>query len=146
MRFKELDRAIQDMVRQMVDEHLQASIPILARDKELLPMMQVRGNCGNQLVMLQSAGSDMDVGKAYAAAVSKLKGLDFDCALFSYSTQIGLGDGRWTTALKSVVMTKAGLAVSIFVPYEIKGLFKKQVHCGQMIVQDVQTDAFGQDA
>ena len=97
----------------------------------------------NQLVSLQSRDGSVDVAKAYAAVVGKLKNEAFTYALFSYSTRIGLAAGSETDALKTYIFTQEGLEVSFYTPFTVKGLFKKVINVEKSILAEIKENIFG---
>ena len=96
----------------------------------------------NQLVSLQSRDGSVDVDKAYATVVEKLKNEAFTYALFSYSTRIGLAAGGETDALKTYIFTQNGIEVSFYTPFAVKGLFKKTINVEKSILAEIKENVF----
>lgn len=112
MKFSELDTTVQESIVDLLNNHIAATADILKQDRCLIPMLMIPES--NQLVSLQSRDGSVDVDKAYAAVVGKLKNEAFTYALLSYSTRIGLAAGGETDALKTYIFTKNGIEVSLY--------------------------------
>ena len=111
MKFSELDTAAQESIIDLLNNHIASSADILKQDRCLIPMLMIPDS--HQLVSLQSRDGSVDVDKAYAAVVGKLKNEAFTYALFSYSTRIGLAAGGETDALKTYIFTQNGQYLKI---------------------------------
>ena len=112
----------------------------MKQDRCLIPMLMIPDS--NQLVSLQSRDGYVDVDRAYAAVVGKLKKEAFTYALFSYSTRIGLAAGGETDALKTYIFTKNGIEVSFYTPFTVKGLFKKTINVEKSILAEIKEHIF----
>ena len=141
MKFAELDTTTQDKIVDLLNNHIASTADILKQDRCLIPMLMIPDT--NQLVSLQSRDGSVDVDKAYAAVVAKLKNEAFTYALFSYSTRIGLATGEETDALKTYIFTKEGLEVSFYTPFTVKGLFKKVINVEKSILAEIKENIFG---
>ena len=141
MKFAELDTTTQDKIVDLLNNHIASTADILKQDRCLIPMLMIPDT--NQLVSLQSMDGSVDVDKAYAFVVEKLKAEDFTYALFSYSTRIGLATGKESDALKTYIFTKNGIEVSFFTPYTIKGLFKKSINFENTVFAELKENIFG---
>ena len=141
MNFAELDNTTRTEIIELLNGHIAATADILIQDRCLIPMLMIPDS--NQLVSLQSKDGSVDVDKAYAFVVEKLKAEDFTYALFSYSTRIGLATGKETDALKTYIFTKNGIEVSFFTPYTIKGLFKKSINFENTVFAELKENIFG---
>ena len=141
MNFSDLDTAVQNHIVEMLNSHLSTSADILKQDSFLIPMLMIPDS--RQFISLQSADGGIDVDKAYARVVEKLRTESFHSALFSYSTRIGLSSGGETDALKTYIFTSDGIEVSFYTPYTIKGFFKKSVTIEQSILAGVKENIFG---
>ena len=95
-----------------------------------------------QLVSLQSIDGTIDVDGAYAAVINKLRNEDFTYALFSYSSKIGLVNGKVIDALKTYIFTKEGLEVSFYTPFEVKGIFKKVINVEKSMLAEIKENIF----
>ena len=71
MTFKELDNITQEKIVDLLNNHIAATADILKQDRCLIPMLMIPDS--NQLVSLQSRDGSVDVDRAYAAVVGKLK-------------------------------------------------------------------------
>lgn len=140
MEFSELDTAIQEKIIELLNNHIATSANILKKDRCLIPMLMLPDT--KQLVILQSRDGSVDVDKAYAAVVGKLKSEDFTYALFSYSTRIRLSAGGETDALKTYIFTQNGIEVSFYTPFVIKGLFKKTINVEKSIMAEIKEKIF----
>lgn len=140
MKFAELDIATQEKIVEMLNNHIAATAGILKQDRCLMPMLMIPDS--NQLVSLQSIDGSVDVDKAYAAVVGKLKNEAFTYALFSYSTRIGLAAGGKTDALKTYIFTQNGIEVSFYTPFTVKGLFKKSIVVEKSVLAEVKENIF----
>ena len=140
MNFSELDAAVQESILDLLDNHIATTADILKQDRCLVPMLRIPDS--NQLVSLQSKDGSVDVDRAYAAVVGKLKNEAFTYALFSYSTRIGLAAGGETDALKTYIFTRDGTEVSFYTPFAVKGLFKKTVHVEKSILAEIKEAVF----
>ena len=141
MKFAELDTTTQDKIVDLLNNHIASTADILKQDRCLIPMLVIPDT--NQLVSLQSRDGSVDVDKAYAAVVGKLKNEAFTYALFSYSTRIGLATGGETDALKTYIFTQNGIEVSIYTPFTVKGLFKKVINVEKSILAEIKENIFG---
>ena len=140
MNFSELDTAVQESIIDLLNNHIASSADILKQDRCLIPMLMIPGS--NQLVSLQSRDGSVDVDKAYATVVGKLKNEAFTYALFSYSTRIGLAAGGETDALKTYIFTQNGIEVSFYTPFKVKGLFKKSINIEKTILAEIKEHIF----
>ncbi|MBR2340877.1 MAG: hypothetical protein IKA72_00510 [Clostridia bacterium] len=140
MNFSELNTATQERIIELLNNHIAASADILKQDRCLIPMLMIPDL--NQLVSLQSRDGTVDVDRAYAAVVGKLKNEVFTYALFSYSTRIRLETGAKTDALKTYIFTQNGIEVSFFTPFTIKGLFKKTINIEKSILAEIKENIF----
>ncbi len=140
MTFAELDNATQENIVDLLNNHIAATADILKQDRCLIPMLMIPDS--NQLVSLQSRDGSVDVDKAYAAVVKKLKNEAFTYALFSYSTRIGLAAGGGADALKTYIFTQSGIEVSFYTPFEVKGLFKKTINVEKSILAGIKENIF----
>lgn len=143
MQFSEIESGTREEMWKLLEEHLSASAQIIAKDKQLTPMLAVYAD-SPQLVGLQPADGVVDVDRAYERAVQKLQSMSYHYAIFSYSTRIGLNTGKETSAVKCVIFAKDGLSVEIYVPYNISGLLKRKVTYEKAIVSQVLPDVFAQ--
>lgn len=125
MDFSDLDTTVQESIIDLLSDHVAFAADILKQDRCLIPMLMIPDS--NQLVSLQAKDGSVDVDKAHAAVIEKLKNKTFTYALFSYSTRIGLATGGETDALKTYIFTQNGTEVSFCTPYTVKGLFKKSI-------------------
>ena len=140
MNFSELDTAVQESIIDLLNNHIASSADILKQDRCLIPMLMIPDS--NQLVSLQSRDGSVDVDRAYAAVVGKLKNDAFRYALFSYSTRIGLAAGGETDALKTYIFTQNGIEVSFYTPFTVKGLFKKTINVEKSILAEIKENVF----
>ena len=129
MEFTELPEQMQDEFIQLLTNHIDATDKILCKHKFLFPMLRIHYADAqlNEVIGLQQRDGKIDVDTAYIAAKAFLKNKDFECALFSYSTQIVVSNGRLTDALKTTIIMKSSLASEFFTPFSISGIFKKKV-------------------
>ena len=140
MKFSELDTAVQESIIALLNNHIASTADILKQDRCLIPMLMIPDS--NQLVSLQSRDGSVDVDKAYATVVGKLKDEAFTYALFSYSTRIGLAAGGETDALKTYIFTQNGIEVSFYTPFTVKGLFKKTINVEKSILAEIKEHIF----
>ena len=140
MNFSELDTAVQESIIDLLNNHIASTADILKQDRFLIPMLMIPDT--NQLVSLQSRDGSVDVDKAYATVVGKLKNEAFTYALFSYSTRIGLATGEETDALKTYIFTQNGIEVSFYTPFTVKGLFKKSINVEKSILAEIKEHIF----
>ena len=140
MKFSELDTAVQESIIDLLNNHIASSADILKQDRCLIPMLMIPDS--TQLVSLQSRDGSVDVDKAYATVVGKLKNEAFTYALFSYSTRIGLAVGGETDALKTYIFTQNGIEVSFYTPFTVKGLFKKTINVEKSILAEIKENVF----
>ena len=140
MKFSELDTAVQESIIDLLNNHIASSADILKQDRCLIPMLMIPDS--NQLVSLQSRDGSVDVDRAYATVVEKLKNEAFIYALFSYSTRIGLAAGGETDALKTYIFTQNGIEVSFYTPFTVKGLFKKTINIEKSILAEIKENVF----
>ena len=138
--FSELDTAVQESIIDLLNDHIATTAGILKQDRCLIPMLMIPDS--NQLVSLQSIDGSVDVDRAYAAVVGKLKNEAFTYALFSYSTRIGLESGGKTDALKTYLFTQNGIEVSFYTPFTVKGLFKKTINVEKSILAEIKENIF----
>ena len=136
MKFSEFDTTHQERIIELLNNHIAASADILKQDRCLIPMLMIPDS--NQLISLQSVDGYIDVDRAYAAVVGKLKNEVFTYALFSYSTRIVLETGRKTDALKTHIFTQNGIEVSFYTPFKLKGLFKKTITIEKSILAEIK--------
>ena len=140
MKFSELDTSVQESVIDLLNNHIASVADVLKQDRCLVPMLMIPDS--NQLVSLQSRDDSVDVDKAYATVVGKLKDEAFTYALFSYSTRIGLAAGGETDALKTYIFTQNGIEVSFYTPFAVKGLFKKTINVEKSILAEIKENVF----
>ena len=140
MNFSELDTAVQESIIDLLNNHIASSADILKQDRCLIPMLMIPDS--NHLVSLQSRDGSVDVDRAYAAVVGKLKNEAFTYALFSYSTRIGLAAGGETDALKTYIFTQNGIEVSFYTSFTVKGLFKKTIFVEMSILAEIKEHIF----
>ena len=140
MKFSEIDSNVQDKIVDMLNNHIAATVNILKQDRHLIPMLMIPDT--KQLVSLQSIDGTIDVDGAYAAVINKLRNEDFTYALFSYSSKIGLVNGKVIDALKTYIFTKDGLEVSFYTPFEVKGLFKKVINVEKSMLAEIKENIF----
>ena len=140
MNFSELDTAVQESIIDLLNNHIASSADILKQDRCLIPMLMIPDS--KQLFSLQSRDGSVDVDRAYAAVVDKLKNEAFTYALFSYSTRIGLAAGGETDALKTYIFTQNGIEVSFYTPFTVKGLFKKTINVEKSILAEIKENIF----
>ncbi|MBQ3490084.1 MAG: hypothetical protein IJA86_05815 [Clostridia bacterium] len=140
MTFAELDTTVQEGIVNLLHKHIAATADILKQDRCLIPMLMIPDS--NQIVSLQSRDGSVDVDRAYAAVVGKLKNEAFTYALFSYSTRIGLAAGGETDALKTYIFTQNGIEVSFYTPFTVKGLFKKTINVEKSILAEIKEHIF----
>ena len=140
MKFSELDTAVQEKIVDLLNHHIVATVDILKRDRCLIPMLTIPET--SLLISLQAQDGTIDVDRAYAAVIGKLKNEDFTYALFSYSTRIGLATGGETDALKTYIFTKSGIEASFYTPFAVKGLFKKSINVEKSILAEIKEDVF----
>ena len=140
MKFSEIDSNVQDKIVDMLNNHIAATVNILKQDRHLIPMLMIPDT--KQLVSLQSKDGTIDIDRAYAAVINKLRNEDFTYALFSYSSKIGLVNGKVIDALKTYIFTKDGLEVSFYTPFEVKGLFKKVINVEKSMLAEIKENIF----
>ena len=140
MKFSDLDNVTQEKMIELLNNHVAVSADILKQDRCLIPMLMIPNT--NQLVSLQSRDGSVDVDKAYALVIEKLKNETFTYALFSYSTRIGLATGGESDALKTYIFTSNGIEVSFYTPFAIKGLFKKTINVEKTIFSEIKENIF----
>ena len=140
MTFAELDNITQEKIVNLLNNHIATTADILKQDGGLIPMLMIPDS--KQLVSLQSRDGSVDVDRAYAAVVGKLKNEAFTYALFSYSTRIGLATGGKTDALKTYIFTQNGIEVSFYTPFTVKGLFKKTINVEKSIFSEIKEHIF----
>ena len=140
MKFSEIDSNVQDKIVDMLNNHIAATVNILKQDRHLIPMLMIPDT--KQLVSLQSIDGTIDVDGAYAAVINKLRNEDFTYALFSYSSKIGLVNGKVIDALKTYIFTKDGLEVSFYTPFEVKGIFKKVINVEKSMLAEIKENIF----
>ena len=140
MKFSDLDNVTQEKMIELLNNHVAVTADILKQDRCLIPMLMISNT--NQLVSLQSRDGSVDVDKAYALVIEKLKNETFTYALFSYSTRIGLAAGGETDALKTYIFTQNGIEVSFYTPFAVKGLFKKTINVEKSILAEIKEHIF----
>ena len=140
MTFAELDNITQEKIVNLLNDHIATTADILKQDRCLIPMLMIPDS--KQLVSLQSRDGSVDVDRAYAAVVGKLKNEVFTYALFSYSTRIGFAAGGEMDALKTYIFTQNGIEVSFYTPFTIKGLFKKSINVEKSILAEIKEHIF----
>lgn len=140
MKFSEIDSNVQDKIVDMLNNHIASTVNILKQDRYLIPMLMIPDT--KQLVSLQSKDGTIDVDRAYAAVINKLRNEDFTYALFSYSSKIGLVNGKVWDALKTYIFTKDGLEVSFYTPFEVKGIFKKVINVEKSMLAEIKENIF----
>ena len=140
MKFSEIDSNVQDKIVDMLNNHIASTVNILKQDRHLIPMLMIPDT--KQLVSLQSKDGTIDVDGAYAAVINILRKEDFTYALFSYSSKIGLVNGKVIDALKTYIFTKDGLEVSFYTPFEVKGLFKKVINVEKSMLAEIKENIF----
>ncbi len=141
MKFSELDTAVQERIVDLLNNHIVATADILKKDRCLIPMLMIPET--KQLVSLQSRDGVVDVDRAYATVVAKLKNETFTYALFSYSTQIGLTTGGVSDALKTYIFMQNGIEISFYTPFAVKGIFKKTINIEKSILSEIKENIFG---
>jgi len=144
MNFQDIPNEIADKILELLNYHLAASTSNLAKDKCVLPMLMTQGSKpnSNNIMSLQQKNGQINVDMALSVAVKNLQNIDFDFALFSYSTQIGLRDDKFTDALKTYIFVKSGLTVVFFTPYKISGFIKKKVDYQKSIISEIIDNIF----
>ncbi len=140
MKFSEIDSNVQDKIVDMLNNHIAAKVNILKQDRHLIPMLMIPDT--KQLVSLQSKDGTIDVDRAYATVINKLRNEDFTYALFSYSSKIGLVNGKVIDALKTYIFTKDGLEVSFYTPFKVKGIFKKVINVEKSMLAEIKENIF----
>ncbi len=140
MKFAELDNTTQEKIIELLNNHIAATADILKQDRCLIPMLMIPDS--NQLISLQSSDGSIDVDRAYAAVIGKLKNESFTYALFSYSTRIGFAAGGETDALKTYIFVQNGVEVSFYTPFTVKGLFKKTINVEKSILSEIKENVF----
>ena len=135
MDFSQLDSLIQYEIMDLLNSHIKATVSILKKDRYLMPMMVLDSN---QLISLQSQDGSIDVDRAYAFVLKKLKNESFNHAVFSYSTKVCISYGSLTDVIKTYVFLSNGLEVSFYTPYTVKGFFKKKVSVGNTLLIEVK--------
>ena len=138
MDFSQLDSLIQYEIMDLLNSHIKATVSILKKDRYLMPMMVLDSN---QLISLQSQDGGIDVDRAYAFVLKKLKNESFNHAVFSYSTKVCISEGSITDVIKTYVFLSNGLEVSFYTPYTVKGFFKKKVSVGNTLLIEVKENA-----
>jgi hypothetical protein len=144
MDFENIAPKMQETIMQLLDKHLSITIKILEKDKCVIPMFWAKGSKpdSNSIAVLQPKDGNTDVDAALKVALLRLKEIDFEYALFSYSTEIGMNGGCLINALKTFIFDKNGLAVVFFTPYKIRGLFNKKVYYEKSIIYEVIENVF----
>lgn len=140
MTFAELDNTTQEIIVDLLNNHIATTADILKQDRCLIPMLMIPDS--HQLVSQQPRDGSVDVDRAYATVVGKLKNEVFTYALFSYSTRIGLAAGGETDALKTYIFTQSGIEVSFYTPFTVKGLFKKSIVVEKSILSEIKERVF----
>ena len=140
MKFSDLDNVTQEKMIELLNNHVAVTADILKQDRCLIPMLMISNT--NQLVSLQSRDGSVDVDKAYALVIEKLKNETFTYALFSYSTRIGLATGGESDALKTYIFTSNGIEVSFYTPFAIKGIFKKTINVEKTNFSEIKENIF----
>ena len=140
MKFSEIDSNVQDKIVDMLNNHIASTVNILKQDRYLIPMLMIPDT--KQLVSLQSKDGTIDVDRAYDAVINILRKEDFTYALFSYSSKIGLVNGKVIDALKTYIFTKDGLEVSFYTPFEVKGIFKKVINVEKSMLAEIKENIF----
>lgn len=144
MNFQDIPNETTDKVLELLNNHLALSASNLSKDKCVLPMIMTQGSepNSNNLMCLQSRNGQTDVDVALSVAIEQLKKINFEFALFSYSTQIGLSNGKLTDALKTYIFVKSGLTIVFFTPYKISGFIKKKVDYDKSIIGEIIDNVF----
>jgi len=144
MKFDDLATKLQEEVIALIDEHLTIISNLLVTDKSIQPMMLVAENSGEKKLMgFQPMNGNQDVDVAYQRAISNLKKIkDLHLAVFCYTTRFGIPDGKIIDAVKNVVFTADGLAITFVTPYIRKGLFKKQVFFDETVCFGIEENVF----
>jgi hypothetical protein len=139
MDFSDIKQEIQEKFLALLESHLSISKTNLESDNCVLPFLMTTGETpdSNVLMGLQPQNGKTDVDVALQVALQILKTKDFEVALFSYSTKIGSGDGKFTDALKTYIFDKSGLSVVFFTPYKLSGLFRKKVAYEKSIIGEI---------
>lgn len=140
MKFSDFDNVTQEKMIELLNDHIAVTADILKQDRCLIPMLMIPNT--NQLVSLQSRDGAVDIDKAHALVIEKLKNETFEYALFSYSTRIGLATGGESDALKTYIFTSNGIEVSFCTPFAIKGLLKKTVNVEKTIFLGIKENIF----
>lgn len=125
MNFSELDKATQEEVSLLLNRHIDVSVDILKKFHFLSPILMIPDS--NQIISLQPQNGFVDIDRAYAYVIEKLKSESFRYALFSYSTRIGLRSGSESDAVKTYIFTSGGTELTFYTIYGLKGIFKKVV-------------------
>lgn len=146
MKFQDIPNEITEKALSILDKHLEISTSNLLKDKCILPMlMTISKNPNyNNIMSLLPQNGQVDVDLALSKAIKELKKIDFEYALFSYSTKIGLRNGNLTNALKTYIFVKNGLTMVFFTPYKISGFIKKKVNYEKSIIGEIVDNIFEQ--
>ena len=143
MDFKDINIDVQNKIVDILNNHIAAVVGILKEDKFLEPMMRINANDSKDtLISLVSEDGSIDVDRALETSINRLKVTEFNYALFSYSTQIGLSSTKVMDALKTYIFLKDGLTVAFYTPYEFKGLFKKNINIERTLLDEVNENIF----
>lgn len=143
MDFKDINIDVQNKIVDILNNHIAAVVGILKEDKFLEPMMRINANDSKDtLISLVSEDGSIDVDRALETSINRLKVTEFNYALFSYSTQIGLSPTKIMDALKTYIFIKDGLTVAFYTPYEFKGLFKKNINIERTLLAEVIENIF----
>ena len=143
MDFKDINIDAQNKIVDILNNHIAAVVGILKEDKFLEPMMRINANDSKDtLISLVSEDGSIDVDRALETSINRLKVTEFNYALFSYSTQIGLSPTKIMDALKTYIFIKDGLTVAFYTPYEFKGLFKKNINIERTLLAEVIENIF----
>lgn len=140
MKFVELDSITQEKIVDILNKHIATTADILKQDRCLIPMLMIPDT--KQLISLQAKDGSVDVDRAHAAVIEKLKNEIFSYALFSYSTRICLAADGETDALKTYIFTQNGIEVSFYTPFSVKGLFKKSIDVEKSILAEIKENIF----
>ena len=71
-----------------------------------------------------------------------IKSKDFRLAVFCYTTRFGIPNGKIIDAIKNIVFTSDGLAITFIMPYIRKGLFKKQIFFDETACFGIEENVF----
>lgn len=125
MKFTDLSSETRDKILELLQTHISKATNLIRTDRCFYPMMMIPDT--NQVISLMPKGRYVDIDRAYATAVDKLRNEPFTYALFSYSTRVGSAEGIEKDALKTCIFTSDGIEADFVTPYTLKGFFKKTI-------------------